>query len=195
MADDFSSLERLLGLPEGSTKNIDPDKATEQLSKSVNKKATELDKSLKRTDTLDKLSDADLVKTGISAESLERDREIIRNDAFELYRVAKILFDKFMDDAKDRIDMDDRMYTAGFKGVDALSGTIDKLNNMNMKFRQEEEMKNLTIIGEDNGTKEMSPTDWIDFIDTVKEPETDKEEEKSNNIQDAEIIEDDKSEE
>jgi len=185
--DEYSGIETLLGLPVGSTKKIDPDKAGEHLAKGVNKRTTQLNKELKKTDTLEKMSSADLVKCGITLESLERDKETIRKDTFELYRVGKVLLDKYMADAEDRIDMDDRMYTAGFKGIDSLSGTLDKLGNMILKFKQDEQMNQLTLVGEDDdGKKEMNPRQWMDFVEESKKPD---DEIKAENVQDAEIVE------
>jgi len=191
MADEFSPIERLLGLPEGSTKNIDPSKAGEKLVKGVANKTNQLNKDLKKTETLEKMSNADLVKSGISIESLEKDKDTIRNEAFEVYRIAKSLLIKYQDDVDDRIDVDDRMYTAGAKLVDSVTGSLDKLTNMILRFKQEEDMKNLTLVGEtEEGKKEMSPQGWIDFVDEVKDDEED-----LDNIQDAEIIEDSGNEE
>ena len=192
-SDEFSGIERLLGLPQGSTKKIDPNEAGKYLAKGVVKKTNSLDKELKKTGTLEKMAKVDLIKSGISVELLEKDKEKIRTEAFELYRIAKTLLDKYMEDVNDRIDVDDRMYSAGFKGIDSLSGTLDKLSNIILKFKQEAEFKEMaseeTI---DSNKKLMSPEQWTEFIEfSKKETEKSKEVKETRNIQDAEIIEPD----
>jgi hypothetical protein len=179
--DEFSGIERLLGLPDGSTT---PNKVTN----AVVKKANELDKKVKQNDLIEtKLSPSDMVKMGITMESLEQDRIRIRNDAFEVFRIGKLLLDKFKEDTENLIDMSDRMYTAGFKGIESLVNALDKLNNMIMKFKQEEEMKNLNLIGDtSDGTLDMTPEKMMEFIEHAKNQ--DKKIDMSN-IKDAEIVE------
>jgi len=188
MTDEFSGIERLLNLPQGSTKEIDPDKAGEVLGKGVVKKTKDLTKNMKKCETLDKMSSADLVKCGIDIESLEADKLTIRNESFEVYRIAKALLEKYHNDVKDMVDVNDRMYLAGGKLIDSVTGSLDKLTNMILKFKQEEEMRRLTTAGEDDddGRKEMSTHQWIDFVDEVKDDTA-----PTENVQDAEIIEDD----
>jgi hypothetical protein len=185
MADNFSGIERLLGLPQGST-NVKSEQISEVLANGVKNKTEQLNKELKKVDTLEGMQSASLVKIGISIEELEQDKATIRTESFEVYRIAKALLEKYQDDVKDRVDLSDRMYLAGGKLIDAITGSLEKLTNMILRFKQEAEMQKLTMVGEnDDGKKEMNPTQWIDFVDTVKtkpKPEDD------NNIKDAEII-------
>jgi len=190
MADEFSGIERLLGLPQGSTKKIKPEDVGKKLTTAVNKKANTLSKELKKTDALETMSSADLVKCGLSVESLENDKITIRNEAFEVYRITKALYEKYYNDVKDMVDVNDRMYTAGFKGADSIVNTLDKLTNIILRFKQDEEMKQLSILGDDDdGKKDMHPTQWMDFVDHVKENEDEDE-----NVKDAEIVEVDDTE-
>ena len=185
MADEFSGIERLLGLPTGSTKDIGPEKAGEVIGKKVVKKTTQLTKDLKKIDTLQEMSSADLVKCGLTVETLEQDKLSIRNESFEVYRIAKALLTKYHNDVKDMVDVNDRMYLAGGKLIDSVTGSLDKLTNMILKFKQEEEMRKLTDMGEEeDGKKEMNPTQWIDFVEEVKKDKPPE----NKNVQDAEIV-------
>ena len=173
MTDEFSGIERLLGLKQGSTKKIDPNdvgKVTKVLTTAVSKKTNQLEKDLKKVDTLTtKMSTADLVKCGMSIESLEADKVTIRNEAFEVYRICKTLLGKYMEDVEEQIDTNDRMYTAGFNGVTAATNSLEKLSNMIMRFKQEEEIKGLNVVeNNESGTKEMSTEAWMKFVDGVK---------------------------
>lgn len=188
MTDEFSGIEHLLGLPQGSTKKIDPTDTTKVqkvFTKAVEKKTNQLEKDLKKVDTLTTMPNADLVKCGMSIESLEADKVTIRNEAFEVYRLGKALFTKFMEDVEEQIDTNDRMYTAGSHLLTSATNSLEKLANMVMRFKQEEEIKGIPVDGgEDENTKDMTPQGWIDFIDEVK-----KDEPKNENAVDAEIIE------
>lgn len=192
MSDEFSGIEGLLGLPQGSTRDISPDEAGELLVKGVADKTKELSKGIKKVDALENMSSADLVKCGLSVESLEQDKFTIRNELFEVYRIGKALLTKYSDDVKDLVDVNDRMYTAGAKILDSVSGSLDRLGNMIMKFKQEEEMRQLTVEGDDeDGRKEMSPDQWMDFVDASK----DTKQLPDDNVKDAEIIEPENKEE
>lgn len=181
MTDEFSGIERLLGLKAGSTKEIDPNdvgKVQKVLTTAVSKKTNQLEKELNKVDTLTtRMSNSDLVKCGMSIESLEADKLTIRNEAFEVYRLCKTLLEKYMGDVDEQIDTNDRMYTAGFNGITAATNSLEKLSNMILRFKQEEEVKGLNVVeNNDTGTKEMTTEDWMKFVDGVKEnPEYSKE--------------------
>ncbi len=186
---DYSALERLLGLPEGSTEGSSESKLTPMLTDGVKDKTSELEERMKTVDTLDNLSSTELTKNGFSMEVLENDKVTLRNEAYEVYHIAKSILKRFKEDIDERVDIGDRMYTAGGKIIDSVTGSIDKLNNMLMKFRQEEELKGLAILQEDNNnsSKEMSPQDWMNFVNEVRDKEED-DDIPDGVIQDAEII-------
>jgi len=72
------------------------------------------------------------------------------------------------------VDVNDRMWLAGGKMVDSVVGSLDKLTNMILKFKQEEELKNLTVLDEnDDGSKEMTPGDWMNFVNEVRDDDDD----------------------
>jgi len=187
MQDEFSGIERLLNLPQGSTRNLTPDQAGKVLTKGVKDKADELDKDIDKVNALDTMSGAELVKCGLSLETLEEDKINIRNQLFETQRIGMAILQKYREDTKDQIDVNDRMYLAGFAGVTAMGNVLEKIGNMILKFKQEEEIKNLGLIGEEeDGRIEVSPENLMDFIEAAKEEKDEPEE----NVQDAEIIDD-----
>lgn len=188
MTDQFSGIESLLGIKQGSTAQIDPNdvgKVQKVLTKAVEKKTKEMEKELKKVDTLSTLPNADLVKCGLSIQSLEEDKVTLRKEAFEVYRICRTLLNKYMEDVEGQIDTSHLMYKAGFDGITSASNSLKTLTEMVMRFKQEEEIKNIPLENENgNGnTKEMSPQDWINFIDEVKVSETEV------NAVDAEIVE------
>lgn len=187
---DYSGLERLLGLPEGSTQGADESEVAPTLSKGIKEKTTELEVKAKKVETLGDMAPSELVKNGLSMELLEQDKVTLRNEAFEVYQIAKTILNRFKEDIDERVDIGDRLYTAGGKIIDSVSGSLDRLNNMLIKFRQEEEIKGLAIIDEeDNGTKQMTPTDWNDFINSVHDEDND-DSKSITRIEDADIVED-----
>lgn len=189
---DYSGLERLLGLPEGSTEGSSENQVAPIISKGVKDKTNQLEKQMKKIDTLDGMAPSELVKNGLSMDVLEQDKVTLRNEAFEVYRIAKSILERFKEDIDERVDIGDRLYTAGGKIIESVSGSLDKLSNMLIKFRQEEEIKNLSIIGEEeNGTKQMTPQDWISFVNEVRENDDDSDDGPVGLVEDAEIIDGD----
>lgn len=167
----YTGIERLLGLPEGSTEQADKD-IQQLLARGVQQKTTQLEKQVNKIDTLDNMATSELVKCGISVEKLEMDKVIIRNEAFEVYRIAKALLERYKQQVDGLIDVNDRMWASGGKMIEAVVGSLDRLTTMILKFKQEEEMKALTMVKDnDDGSKEMSATDWISFIKEVKNSE------------------------
>ena len=68
------------------------------------------------------------------------------------------------------VNPNDRMWMAGAKLVDSVTGSLDKLLTMTMKFRQEEEMKGMTLVADEEKTsKEMTPKSWLEFVKAVKD--------------------------
>lgn len=185
---DYTGLERLLGLPEGSTQGSEESELAPVLTKGVKEKTNELEVRLKKADTLDDMAPSELVKNGLSMELLEADKVNMRNEAYEVYGIAKSILERFKEDIEERVDIGDRMYTAGSALISSVAGSLDKLNNMLMRFRQEEEIKGLAIIGEDNNTtsKQMTPQDWMSFVNTVRDEDDDSH--PIGLVEDAEII-------
>ena len=105
----------------------------------------------------------------ITLEMLEKDKVDIRERAWSTYNIAEKILERYKHDLDNLIDVNDRMYTAGGKLIEAVTGSLDKLNNIIQKIRQEEEMRNLTVVQEDEQGKVMTTSDWRTFIESVHE--------------------------
>lgn len=169
MSKDYLAFERLLGLPPGSTAQGE-EELRPLLADGIKNKTNELTKKATQLDVISSMSTADIVKTGFSLETLEDDKIKIRNETFEVYTIARALLDGYKTQMDRAVNPNDRMWMAGAKLVDSVTGSLDKLLNMTMKFRQEEEMKGMTLVKEsEKSTREMTPKSWFEFIKQVKE--------------------------
>jgi len=169
MEKDYSAFERLLGLPAGSTARGE-DELRPLLADSLKTKTNELVKDNTKLEVLSSMSTSDLVKHGFNLDSLEEDKVRIRNESFEVYEIARSLLNGYKTQMDRAVNPNDRMWMAGAKIIDSVTGSLDKLLTMTMKFKQEEEMKGMTLVNDDGkSSKEMTTKDWMDFIKTVKE--------------------------
>jgi len=178
----YSALERLLGLPEGSTEGDSVEKVAPVITKGIANKTTQLQNNVTEVEMIENMSSNDIVKYGISLDMLEQDKERIRREAFEVYDIAKSILTRFKEEMDTAIEFNDRMFTAGGKIVDSVSGSLDKLTNMILKFKQDEETKMMLTndANTDDGKKEMTPRDWVAFVREVK---ADKDNEKIETIE------------
>ena len=169
MEKDYSAFERLLGLPAGSTAKGE-DELRPLLADSLKTKTNELVKDNTKLEVLTNLPTSDLIKHGFNLDSLEEDKIRIRNESFEVYEIARSLLNGYKTQMDRAVNPNDRMWMAGAKIVDSVAGSLDKLLTMTMKFKQEEEMKGMTLVkDEGNSTKEMTTKDWMNFIKSVKD--------------------------
>lgn len=175
MADDIlgKQLETLFGMPPGSMSNISLAKDTPLLVSSVNNKTKDLSKQLKTNDMLTSMPTAELVKTGISLDQLEDDRKMLRNEAFEVYRIGRALLNKLYSDLENQIGVNDRMWASAAKMLDSVNGSVMKLFDMNQKLKQDEEFRVIASNNpEDDGkTKNMTTEDWMAWVEAAKESE------------------------
>jgi hypothetical protein len=178
---DYTAFERLFGLPEGSTEGNDINKIAPVIAKGIKDTTNQIEKAVKRVDTLEAMAPSELVKHGITLEILEQDKIDIRERAWKTYNIAEKILERYEADVTRLTEINDRMYTAGGKLIEAVTGSLDKLYGIIQKIRQEEEMKNLTIIQEDDESKVMTTADWRTFIESVSDDDID--------AKDAEIIE------
>ena len=167
MEKDYSAFERLLGLPVGSTAKSD-DELRPLLANSLKTKTNELAKDNTKLEVLNSLPTSELLKHGFSLESLEEDKVRIRNETFEVYEIARSLLNGYKTQIDRAVNPNDRMWMAGAKLVDSVTASLDKLMNMTMKFKQEEEMKGMTLVDKESNTKEMTSTGWLEFIKMAK---------------------------
>lgn len=166
---DYSAFEKLLNLPPGSTEGNDINKIVPVIAKGVKDTTEQLEKAVKRVDTLESMAPSELVKHGITMEVLEQDKIDIRERAWKTYNIAEKILERYNNDITRLVDVNDRMYTAGGKLIEAVTGSLDKLYNIVQKIRQEEEMKNLTVVQDTDSGKVMTTADWRTFIETVSE--------------------------
>lgn len=170
--DDFlgKALEAQFNLPAGAMTDLSPDKLTSTLVDQVKIKTNDLSKQLKKTETLSDLPIPELVKCGLTIDQLEEDKELIRNETFEVYRIGKALLIKIYDDVKNQIGVNDRMYVACAKMLDSVNTSLAKLFEMNQKMKQDAEFKSLTVSGmqDDGKTKSMTPDDWMQWVESAK---------------------------
>lgn len=173
MTDDIfgKQLENVFGLTPGSLSNLTPDDLTPVLADNVKTKTLELTKQLKKNDALVDMPSSELVKNGISLEQLEDDRKMLRNEAFEVYRIGKALLMKLYKDVENQIGVNDRMYTACAKMLDSVNNSVIKLFDMNQKLKQDEEFRAISMVSGDidDKTKTMSTQQWIEWVEASKD--------------------------
>lgn len=161
-AQDFSSIEKLLGLEEGSTNAGLPT----SLANKIEEKTKELTDAMDKVTTIKNLPPSELLKTGMSLEELEDDRRQIVTEAKFIYDISKKLLQKMWDDIKDKIVVPDRMYDAASKLVASVTASNKSLRDINTQYRQEEEMRQMAEISSkeettdgDGKKKRLAPSD------------------------------------
>jgi hypothetical protein len=168
MAGKYEGIEKLLGLPEGSTQRSE-DELRPLLVNGVKQKTDALQKDVTKLNVLSEMKAPDLVKHGFDLESLEQDKIRLRNEAFEVYDISRALLVRFKEQIDLAVNPNDRMWASGAKLIDSVTSSIDKLTSMVLKFKQEEEMKGLALVTEaESTTKSMSPQDWLAFVKEAK---------------------------
>jgi hypothetical protein len=169
----FKMLENLLNLKEGQLDVIDSDNMTSFLTNSVKDKTDSLNQSLNQNNYLKTLPECDLVQKGLTLAELESDRQLIRDETFQVYRIGKALLVKLYDDVKDQVNVNDRMYTAIAKMLDSVNTSLAKLFEMNSKMKQEVEFKAIASGNDTNdNSKTMTIDDWMNWVDSAKNEET-----------------------
>lgn len=174
---DVSGLESFLGIPVGSTPSArDIPKSTIKadlvIAKEVKSETAGLAHSLARIELAEKMTPSDIVKFGISVEDLENDKVRIREQAIKVHDIAMRLLARYEDEVNNLVDVNDRMWASGAKLIDSVTGSSDKLLNMALKLTQDAQMKSMMqpeAESEDTKEKDMSPSDWISFIEEVQE--------------------------
>lgn len=164
-AQDFSSIEKLLGLEEGSTNNGIP----ANLVESLDNKTKEITEAFDKNKTIQNLPPAEIIKTGITLDELEEDRKSIVKEAKMIYEISKKILHKLYDDMKDKIVTSDRMYDAASKLIASVIASNKALKDINTQYRQEEEMRRMSEISikedEVDGKKmKLSPAETMAII-------------------------------
>jgi len=164
---DFSGFERELNLPQGSTEGKNQSSVAPIIAKGIKDTTEQLSRAVKKISTLEAMAPNELVKHGITIQILEQDKIDIRERAWKIYNIAEKILNVYEKDIDRLAEVNDRMYASGAKLIEAVTGSLDKLYTIIQKIRQEEDMKNLVIIQDDDESKVMSPDDWRKFIEGV----------------------------
>lgn len=168
MSGKYEGIESLLGLPKGSTQKSE-DELRPLLVNGVKQKTDALQKDVSRMQVLSEMKSPDLIKSGFDVETLEQDKIRLRTEAFEVYDISRALLERFKEQIDTAVNPSDRMWASGAKLIDSVTSSIDKLTGMILKFKQEEEMKGLAVISEEeSANKSMSPDDWMAFVEKAK---------------------------
>ena len=164
---DYSGIERLLGVPIGSTKGKESDIAP-ILVNGIANKTKDLVKQSKTVQTLEDMDSLELIKNGFSIEQLQRDKLFVKTETREVYNIGKSILSRFKTDLDQLGDVNDRMYASGAKLLESVSVSLEKLSQLLMKLEQQSEMKQMSETNNTDDGKEMSPHEWIRYIQEVK---------------------------
>ncbi len=181
--DKNTDLEKLLGLPIGSTRNGEKD-LNNTIARGIVRKTKELVDEDSKISGAEKLHTTEMVKYGYTKEGIEEQKALIVEQSTQTIEIARALVDKFMDEILGQYSPGDKLYTAGAKLVDSLTNSISSLSAIVLKMEQQEQKKRelelkanekKAIETNEDGTKvaNMSPREWIDFVRSVQNNEID----------------------
>ena len=162
---DFENLEKLLGIEPGSVSKIPEDKLVPNLIKNVNDKTEEL--SAKFEITSDKLTKIEKTNENlISLEELDNDRKNIIEQAKLIYEISLRLLKKLEKDISDKITSDPKLWASAGPLINAVNSNLKTLSDINTRYRQEEELRQLTSTDE-KGDDSLNLTwdkigDWLE---------------------------------
>lgn len=181
--DKNTDLEKLLGLPIGSTRDGEKD-LNNTIARGIVRKTKELVDEDSKLSGAERLHTTELVKYGYTKEGIEEGKALVMEQATQTIDIARALVDKFMDEILGQYSPGDKLYTAGAKLVDSLTNSISSLSAIVLKMEQQEQKKRelelkanekKPIETNEDGTKvaNMSPREWIDFVRSVQNNEID----------------------
>ena len=162
---DFSNLESLLGIEKGTMENMPKDKLIPDMVKGVDDKAKDLKAKFKESSKEIKRVDDN---NSLSLETLEDDRKKIIEEAVLTYEVSKRLLIKIEEMINDKINPSDKDFTAAAALLNSVTATLKTLKEINREYRQEEEMKRLSMMNEtanEDGTMDLSPDAIARFLE------------------------------
>lgn len=173
--DVFTALEEKLKLPIGSTK--EGLKEAKQIHQVLKTKVDMVVKNNQAIERKEKLSENGLIK--LSPETFDRDRERIRNEAWRLYHIVSNLLDKLNEQLDNTIDISADLWSSASSLATSVSNTLDKIVNITIKLRQEEDLRQIELQKvadankalDDDGTVELVPAQMNSFIMQIVEEE------------------------
>lgn len=148
---DFSNLEKLLGIEEGSTKKLSEEELLPELVKGVNNKTKELSTKLKSND----LQLAEDPNNPLLLENLENQRKQIIEDAKEINEIGKLLLKRFKKDIDDSIVVDAKKWQSAGPMLSSVSNNIKSLHEIINQNIQREEMRQMSAEIHSENTDEM----------------------------------------
>ena len=181
--DKNTDLEKLLGLPIGSTRDGEKD-LNNTIARGIVRKTKELVDEDSKLSGAERLHTTELVKYGYTKEGIEEGKALVMEQATQTIDIARALVDKFMDEILGQYSPGDKLYTAGAKLVDSLTNSISSLSAIVLKMEQQEqkkrelelkanEKKPIETNEDETKVANMSPREWIDFVRSVQNNEID----------------------
>lgn len=143
---DFGDLEKLLGIPPGSTIDnttgeIKPN--MDNLVSGIDNKTKELSKQFDQTSK--QISDGNTNNANaFTIEQLDADRKKIIEEAEMIYQISLRILKKLEKDIDDKISPDAKLYASAGPLVNSVSANLKIISDLKTKYRQEEEFKKLT---------------------------------------------------
>ena len=178
---DYSGIEKLLGLPIGSTEGPSQ-KVAPVLVKGIQNKTEQLVRRADQVTEMQALKPHELVQTGISLERVKQEKVWLLNELHNVYHISKNLLERYMSDIDKLVEVNDRMYASGAKLIESVTMSLEKLTSINKRLEQEEQFKAAATPDEEDEAKVMKPSDWMEFIKAAKHAAS------SENIPEANII-------
>lgn len=187
--DEINTLEKLLGMPQGSTKKLNPDEIAPAIAQGIENKTKDLADKAKQINALESLDAQDKLKSGITDEQLDEYRREHLEDAQKVKKISMKLLTKLEKDIEDKIVVDPKLWASVSPMLTSVMTNIKTLSEMVTRYRQEEEMRRLTTISQETTEEDkiqLSPTSLAKLISEHKQRQGSK-----DNIQatDAEIVE------
>jgi hypothetical protein len=162
---DFDKLEDLLGIQKGSAERLSREELIPELVKGVDNKTKELELKFKKSGEVQKTEEP---ASSLSLEKLEEDRKKIIEETVLLYEIGKRLLMKLEESINDKINPTDKDFAAAGALLSSVSNSLDKLKNINREYRQEEEMRRMSLLSEssnEDGTMDLGPDAIAKFIE------------------------------
>lgn len=165
--DEINALEKLLGMPQGSTKKLDPDDVMPKLIEGIDSKTKDIAEKADKINAISNMTTEDKLKAGISEEQLEKYRREVVDDAIKVKNISMILLEKMKKDVEDKVVVSDKLWAAVPAMCSSAMMNIEKMGSIISKYRQEEEMKRLTMITQEtteDGRIELNPVNLAKLI-------------------------------
>lgn len=170
--DEINALEKLLGMPQGSTKSLNADEVVPALVEGIENKTKDLADKADKISNIQKMDPQDKIKSGITEEQLDTYRQEVIDDAVKVKNISMKLLEKMKKDIEDKIVVTPQLWAAAPAMLSSVMGNISKIGELVARYRQEEEMKRLTTVSQEtteDGKIELSPVNLSKLISEHKQ--------------------------